>query len=613
MASVDAQNDSGAPSAASSTRNNSSKSNSDETVHKDRFICEECLQQTALYQCPGCNIRTCSLQCCQAHKKRTKCSGKRTRGAYLPLCRMNDNTLRSDYFFMEEVLDTMPRARKISRLAEEGKLSSTASTTTGMMGNTHGTNNNNTNNRQSKNLPKSMASINKKAKRLVQQALRRGITLQIMPPILERHKSNSSWYCGPRDVMTWKVDVVLVPSTTTVSLAISEQEEDVFGVVSKHVAELNANANANANALQKAKNNNDHDPVDRIIPAPLSSSPDDYELLIKRLPSAANNPRYAQLKKNESLRKSLEGLTIVEYPTIYCVPREHLNDFPIGTTAITETTAETTTSTSTTTTTAPTPAEGDANPGGLVSLLWRRRGVAVIAIAIVTIQFNLQLLHGIVELVRKFHVLHRQFAYGLEIRVLRGLHQHKGRGLRRRQKGPRLRHALQGHLPVVGLLGADAVRNQVDVHVHALVLQQVQAGLLHAHVRLDAKEDHRLFVEAAQDALDLLGAHRKPLLFEFRAAREVFGVRKGVGHGLAKDLGVLLGDDDGNVQRLGHGGHVVGRSDDGLAAPGEGPEAFLDVAQQKHSVFRPELADRTAGGVRQGLVHRAGSSRIINL
>lgn len=263
-------------------------------------ICEECNDKPSLYQCPGCSIRTCSLHCCQAHKKRTKCTGKRSRGAYLPLCRMNDSTLRSDYFFMEDVLNVIPRARKVSKLAEEGKSSM-----------------NNSIHTSSSRSPRSIISINKKAKRLVQQALRRGISLQVMPPVLERHRNNSSWYCSSKDVITWKVEVVLLPKMRTFSFDLSEQEGGILGHISKYIA--------------------DKYPEDSDMPSNIS--PDNYQLLIKRLPSSANNPRYIRIKDNDSLKSTLEGLTIVEHPTIYCVTNENMQDFLVGASGITEETS----------------------------------------------------------------------------------------------------------------------------------------------------------------------------------------------------------------------------------------------------------------------------------
>ena len=263
-------------------------------------ICEECKEKPSLYQCPGCSIRTCSLHCCQAHKKRTKCSGKRSRGAYLPICRMSDSTLRSDYFFMEEVLDVMPRARKVSKLAEDGKLSA-----------------NNSIHNSSSTKQRSIASINKKAKRLVQQALRRGVNLQIMPQVLERHRNNSSWYCASKDLMTWKVEVILVPKMKTFSFNLSEQEEGILGHISKFIA----------------CNYTDDSDIQSTI------SSDNYQLLIKRLPSSANDPRFIRIQNNDSLKSTLEDLTIVEHPTIYCVTNEDMKDFPIGASGITEKTS----------------------------------------------------------------------------------------------------------------------------------------------------------------------------------------------------------------------------------------------------------------------------------
>ncbi len=263
-----------------------------------RRLCEECNERRSLYQCPGCSIRTCSLVCCQAHKKRTKCTGKRSRGAYLPLCHMNDSTLRSDYFFMEEILGVMPRARKISKLAEEGKSIA---------------NGNSSCDNSPKN-PRSIFSINKKAKRLVQQALRRGVTLQVMPPMMERHRNNSSWYCTSRDLITWKVEVILVKQKKTFSFNMSEQDQGIFSQISNAI-----------NNIYKD---------DSGMPSKISS--DKHQLLIKRLPSSANSPRYIRIKNDDSLNKALEGLTIVEYPTIYCVSDESMKDFPLGTSVMTE-------------------------------------------------------------------------------------------------------------------------------------------------------------------------------------------------------------------------------------------------------------------------------------
>jgi hypothetical protein len=240
--------------------------------------CGECKKKIAIYQCPRCQIRTCSLECCRGHKERTDCSGKRDRGAFLPICRMTDSTVRSDYFFLEEVLNQMPRSRKRT------KLEPTPSSQ----------NNNNT--------------MSKKARRLVQQAEGRGITLQSMPTMMERHKSNTSWYCVPRDMITWKLEVIVYPDRQSVSFKLIENEENIMDHVSSHCEKQGV---------------------------PLLGGV--YRLFLKKLPSSAKNPRYVEVHPTEtSLKKILEGETVVEHPTIYCVPEEQVHEFPTGSDKIVE-------------------------------------------------------------------------------------------------------------------------------------------------------------------------------------------------------------------------------------------------------------------------------------
>jgi hypothetical protein len=245
---------------SSSTRNESS-------------VCEECQSKIPIYQCPGCLVRTCSLYCCRGHKNRTGCSGKRQRSTFVPVSRMTDSTMRSDYFFLEEVLEQIPRNGKRARTQE---LSSS----------------------QTKD---------KKSRRLVQQAERRGITLQIMPPMMIRHKSNSSWYSGPRDTITWKVEVVVHPSKATTSFNLSENEENIMDHILRNCEKKD-----------------------------IEISPDGYLLFIMRLPAPSKNPRYIEIGPSDSLKTVLRGMTIVEHPTIYCVPNDIRDEFPMGSEMVVE-------------------------------------------------------------------------------------------------------------------------------------------------------------------------------------------------------------------------------------------------------------------------------------
>mmetsp|Transcript_11940 Transcript_11940/g.17886 ORF Transcript_11940/g.17886 Transcript_11940/m.17886 type:complete len:252 (-) Transcript_11940:210-965(-) len=54
---------------------------------KNEEMCGVCKEKVCKYCCPGCGKRTCSLECCQSHKKKDGCDGKR-KFEYVPLQKM---------------------------------------------------------------------------------------------------------------------------------------------------------------------------------------------------------------------------------------------------------------------------------------------------------------------------------------------------------------------------------------------------------------------------------------------------------------------------------------------------------------------------------------------
>lgn len=243
--------------------------------------CEECRQVESVYFCPRCQIRTCSLKCVRAHKERTQCSGKRNRSEFLPVCRMTDNTLRNDYFFLEDVL-------------------------------------NQTSNKKLKTETLNNVSTNKNRRRLASQAQQRGVTLQLMPSIMERSKKNSSFYSAQKDLITWRVQTIMVSEpANNVAFNLCENETNVMEHVEKRC----------------------------------NQSLPNHSLFLKLPSRANNNPRYMRLEPNDSLQQSLRGQTIIEHPTIFCVPEEQLQDFPTGSDKIETIDEQPTTDSSTETTT----------------------------------------------------------------------------------------------------------------------------------------------------------------------------------------------------------------------------------------------------------------------
>ncbi|KAH9966042.1 hypothetical protein BC827DRAFT_1094655, partial [Russula dissimulans] len=65
--------------------------------------CTVCSTGTAIYTCPRCATRTCSLPCSTAHKTRAGCSGVRDRGKFVPMNRYTHGTMMDDYVFLEDI------------------------------------------------------------------------------------------------------------------------------------------------------------------------------------------------------------------------------------------------------------------------------------------------------------------------------------------------------------------------------------------------------------------------------------------------------------------------------------------------------------------------------
>jgi len=73
-----------------------------ENEAKSEIRCSICCSQRPRYRCPACNMRTCSLECVRQHKVDENCTGKRDPTKQVAKKEMNDQTLLSDYRFLED-------------------------------------------------------------------------------------------------------------------------------------------------------------------------------------------------------------------------------------------------------------------------------------------------------------------------------------------------------------------------------------------------------------------------------------------------------------------------------------------------------------------------------
>lgn len=272
-------------------------------------LCEECNARGALYQCPCCRIKTCSLACCKSHKQRTKCSGKRNRTSFLPLSNMSDETIQSDYHFLEDVLQTVDGGKRL--LKHVGAASTTLQQ---QKPKPHYNNEDSDDDGVSEvhpmlqiteeeddddqePQPAKRPRTSNKWQRLVDQAKLRGTTLMLMPPGMKRHDNNTSWHQHKTNTIHWKVDFNIAATTgNTTMITIAKLDENTVL----------------AEALKK------------IYP----EFSEEHHLLLKRLPCPSNKPMYVEIDRDATLKNALGDQTVIEHPTIQVVPTELLSKFP---------------------------------------------------------------------------------------------------------------------------------------------------------------------------------------------------------------------------------------------------------------------------------------------
>lgn len=292
------------------------------------------------------------MQCCQAHKTRTGCNGKRDRTSFVALGSMNDGTLNSDYFFLEDVLDqvesgkrllkqvgvrsdnpthkrlrmnldepsdttTSPKRHIILRSAGRDnvrrlsdRITAVASASIGVDASTDKIGQNNPENRTAtdntgttRQQPQQQNIQHPKWRFLFQQAAARGTGLLLMPSGMSRHKENRSFYNKKTNSISWTTEWFLYSgessSTPTRGVLQLDEKAVLCSALQRDIPEL-----AKKDAL--------------------------YYVLLKKLPCPASRPTYVVVERTATLSEALQDMTIIEYPTIYIVPRCRKEQFPLA-------------------------------------------------------------------------------------------------------------------------------------------------------------------------------------------------------------------------------------------------------------------------------------------
>eukprot|EP01023_Acetabularia_acetabulum_P034166 TRINITY_DN3208_c0_g1_i2.p1 TRINITY_DN3208_c0_g1~~TRINITY_DN3208_c0_g1_i2.p1 ORF type:complete len:261 (-),score=17.20 TRINITY_DN3208_c0_g1_i2:23-805(-) len=222
-------------------------------------LCQVCKCKDCKYKCPCCGTRSCSLACCNEHKKQQQCSGKRKRSEYVPMNEFSDNLVMKDYRLLQDVVDTKDRAKKC----------------------------------------KPTNKFWKSNKHLRSLAYRKGIHLHLMPQESTKRKQNRTRWKGEK--ILWKVSYNF--TKTNHEIINHRVHEDT--VLQDQLQEmLDSTKEQLHSQIQEYANQG----IDKCRLA-LTLYKRSEEGVV-----AHENKEYIEIQKNQSLKQVLEGKTIVEYP-----------------------------------------------------------------------------------------------------------------------------------------------------------------------------------------------------------------------------------------------------------------------------------------------------------
>ncbi|KAH0485756.1 MAG: uncharacterized protein KVP18_004228 [Porospora cf. gigantea A] len=92
-----------------------------QTPDFNAHLCGMCRAHEHIYVCPRCQMKTCSVSCCQLHRRQHNCNGKKPASTALDLTGMNDETITKDYHFLENLSRTVEGATRTRFRNDERK------------------------------------------------------------------------------------------------------------------------------------------------------------------------------------------------------------------------------------------------------------------------------------------------------------------------------------------------------------------------------------------------------------------------------------------------------------------------------------------------------------
>ncbi|XP_049444709.1 box C/D snoRNA protein 1 [Epinephelus fuscoguttatus] len=235
--------------------------------------CGVCGSEEAKYRCPACLGHSCSLLCVKKHKEDSGCSGVRNKTAFVTLSHFDEMTLLSDYRLLEDT----------GRFADGANRDSLIRT------------------------PRSTL----KTKRLAACARKMNITLRFLPITFTKSRENSTVFVTKEKLFLWHLKLIFPQSSTEFSQKRVSDKQTLEQILTAYIHPTES------------------DPVTRQKLKMYVHAPFDHvKVFMKAEGRKANSVRYHELDICKTLRDNLSYKTLIEYPVLHVVLRDHWKEYP---------------------------------------------------------------------------------------------------------------------------------------------------------------------------------------------------------------------------------------------------------------------------------------------
>lgn len=236
--------------------------------------CGVCGSEEAKYRCPACLAHSCRLLCVKKHKQDSGCNGIRNKSAFVTLSHFDEMTLLNDYRLLEDT-------GRFADGATRDKLIQTPRSTL-------------------------------KAKKLAAHGRKVNITLRFLPITFTKSKENSTVFITKEKMFLWHLKLIFPQSSTEFSQKRVSDRQTLEQILTPYIHPTES------------------DPVTRQKLKMYVQTPhDQVKIFMKAEGRKANSVRYHHLDISKTLKDNLSFKTMIEYPVLHVVLRDHWKEYPL--------------------------------------------------------------------------------------------------------------------------------------------------------------------------------------------------------------------------------------------------------------------------------------------